>query len=165
MRLSRRPVVAAAALAAALALPAGGAAPAVVVAKRRPPATVDDAAWAFRPIRRSPVPATVVGVNPIDAFLDRTLKRTGLAPALPADRRTLLRRATFDLHGLPPTAAEVEAFVADARPTPAAFREVVERLLASPRYGEKWGRHWLDVVRYADTGGGSNDFERPNAWR
>ena len=84
----------------------------------------------------------------IDRFLLAALEKQGLAPAAPADRRTLLRRATFDLIGLPPTPAEIDAFLADR--SPQAFARVVDRLLASPRYGERWGRHWLDVVRYAD---------------
>ena len=86
-----------------------------------------------------------------------------MRPAPRADRRTLIRRATIDLTGLPPTPEDVEAFVSDRSPD--AFAKLVEQLLASPRYGERWGRHWLDVVRYADTSGYSNDFERPNAWR
>jgi hypothetical protein len=80
-----------------------------------------------------------------------------------ADKRTLIRRATIDLTGLPPAYEEVEAFVADKAPD--AYARLIERLLASPRYGERWGRHWLDVARYADSSGYSNDFERPNAWR
>ncbi|MGH9840791.1 MAG: DUF1549 and DUF1553 domain-containing protein [Blastocatellia bacterium] len=103
--------------------------------------------------------------SPIDAFLQQQLNERKLTPAPAADRVTLLRRATFDLHGLPPTPEEVAAFASDKAPLPQAFARVVERLLASPRYGERYGRRWLDVVRYADTGGGSNDYERPNAWR
>ena len=80
-----------------------------------------------------------------------------------ADRRTLLRRATFDLTGLPPSAEEMNAFLADGSPD--AFGRVVDRLLASPHYGERWGRHWLDVVRYADTAGETADFPVPDAWR
>ena len=87
------------------------------------------------------------------------LERTGLAPAPAADRRTLIRRATFDLIGLPPTPEEVDAFLADDRPD--AFARVVDRLLASPHYGERWGRHWLDVVRYADTAGDDRRLPRP----
>jgi len=102
--------------------------------------------WAFQPLRR------VQGS--IDSFLPS---------GAPADRVTLLRRVTFDLTGLPPTPEEVDAFVRD--PAPDAFRKVVERLLGSARYGERWARHWLDVVRYADSDGYSNDYERPNAWR
>ncbi len=102
--------------------------------------------------------------NPIDAFLAAKLP-AGLTPAPPADRRTLIRRATFDLLGLPPTPEEVEAFVKDRNPDGQAFARVVERLLASPHYGEQWGRHWLDVVRYADSSGFANDFVRGNTWR
>ena len=88
-----------------------------------------------------------------------------MPPAPRADRRTLIRRATIDFTGLPPTPEQVEAFVSDPAGDKAAFGKVVDRLLASPRYGERWGRHWLGVTRYADTAGFSNDYERPNAWR
>jgi len=101
----------------------------------------------------------------VDAFVLQKLNEKAIKPAPAADRATLIRRATFDLHGLPPTPEEVVAFARDPAPTAKAFEKVVERLLGSPRYGERWGRHWLDVVRYADTAGGSNDYERPNAWR
>ncbi len=87
----------------------------------------------------------------------------GLTPSRPADRRTLIRRVTFDLIGLPPTPEEIAAFEAD--PSPDAFAKVVDRLLASPHYGERWGRHWLDVARYADSGGFEVDFFYANAWR
>ena len=89
--------------------------------------------------------------NPIDAFILAKLEEKGLAPSRPADRRTLIRRVSFDLIGLPPTPEEVEAFAGD--PDPSAYEKLVDRLLASPRYGERWGRHWLDVARYADTKG------------
>ncbi|MEZ5355982.1 MAG: PSD1 and planctomycete cytochrome C domain-containing protein [Bryobacteraceae bacterium] len=115
--------------------------------------------WAFRPLRA----AQPGDPNSIDAFLERKLAEKKIAAAPPADRRTLLRRATLDLTGLPPTYAETKAFADDE--SPGAWETAVDRLLASPRYGERWGRHWLDVVRYADTNGYSNDFERPNAWR
>jgi mono/diheme cytochrome c family protein/cytochrome c553 len=120
-----------------------------------------DDAWAFRPLRKAAAPAGAP--HPIDAFLLERLAAKGLSAAPPADRRALIRRATFDLHGLPPSPDETEAFVSDG--SPAAFEKAVDRLLASPRYGEQWARHWLDVSRYADTSGFSNDFERPNAWR
>src|SRR5262245_64143633 len=123
-----------------------------------------DDAWAFRPVRPVNAPA-LNQANPIDNFILQKLNEHKLTPAPAADRVTLIRRATFDLHGLPPTPAEVEAFLKDPLPSAQAFERVVERLLGSPRYGERWGRHWLDVVRYADTGGGSNDYERPQAWR
>src|SRR5262249_3158987 len=87
--------------------------------------------------------------TPIDAFIVAKLEAQGLTPSAPADKRALMRRATFDLIGLPPTPEEVDAFVADTSAD--AFAKVVDRLLKSPHYGERWGRHWLDVVRYADT--------------
>lgn len=114
----------------------------------------NDDHWAFRPVRRPPVPAVKDRAwvkSPIDAFVLTKLEAKGLKPAPPADRRTLIRRATFDLTGLPPTAEEIEEFERDTSPD--AFAKVVDRLLASPRYGERWGRYWLDVARYADTKG------------
>jgi hypothetical protein len=119
--------------------------------------------WAYRPLRRPPVPAGAP--NPVDAFLGARLRTLGLKPAPPADRRTLIRRVTFDLTGLPPTPAEVEAFLADRASDAAAFGRVVDRLLASPHYGEQMARHWLDVARYADSAGFANDYERGSAWR
>ena len=102
----------------------------------------------------------------IDAFILRQLQSQNIIPAPRADARTLIRRATFDLHGLPPTPGEVEEFVMASENDPvAAWKALIDRLLASPRYGERWGRHWLDVTRYADTGGMSNDYERSNMWR
>jgi Protein of unknown function (DUF1553)/Protein of unknown function (DUF1549) len=121
--------------------------------------------WAFEPVRKVNPPADPSGwsANPIDCFVRAKLGEHGLRPAGPADKRTLIRRVTFDLTGLPPTPEEVDAFLADDPPD--AFAKVVERLLASPHYGERWGRHWLDVVRYADTGGFEADHLYPNAWR
>ena len=113
--------------------------------------------WAFRPLR--PLNKN----KRIDDFIDARLAEKALAPAPAAEQRTLIRRVTFDLTGLPPTPEEIRDFVRDTAPN--AWEKLVDRLLASPRYGERWGRHWLDVVRYADTNGYSNDFERPNAWR
>ncbi len=107
--------------------------------------------WSFQPVKHvspPPVRRAAWPLSGIDNFLLAALEAKGLEPAGPADKRTLLRRATFDLTGLPPTPAEIDAFLADD--SPAAFARVVERLLASPRYGARWGRHWLDVVRYAD---------------
>ncbi len=107
--------------------------------------------WAFQPVKDVAVPAVRDGAwcrSPVDRFLLADLERAGLTPTAPAEKRTLLRRATFDLTGLPPTTEEIRAFLADD--SPEAFARVVDRLLASPRYGERWGRHWLDVVRYAD---------------
>lgn len=122
--------------------------------------------WAFQPVRdaRPPAVANAEWVrSPVDAFILKKLEEEGLAPAAEADKLTLLRRATLDLTGLSPTVMEIEAFLADDSPD--AFAKVVERLLASPRYGEKWGRHWLDVARYADSTGNDEDHRYPNAWR
>ncbi len=113
--------------------------------------------WAFRPLRKT------FEHSSIDAFIRTRLAAKGIQPAAIADRRTLIRRATLDLTGLPPSPDDVERFVRD--PAKDAYAKLIERLLASRQYGERWGRHWLDVVRYADTSGYSNDFERPNAWR
>ena len=121
--------------------------------------------WAYQPVVDPAVPAESGMAHPVDAFIDRKLYHIGLEPARLADRRTLIRRATFDLIGLPPTPQEVEAFVEDRSSDDRAFKKVVDRLLDDPRYGEQWGRHWLDVVRYADSAGFSNDYERPSAWR
>jgi hypothetical protein len=122
--------------------------------------------WAFRPVSDPPEPPVTGAAWPrtsIDRFVLSRLERVGGAPSKEADRRTLLRRLTFDLTGLPPTPAEMEAFEADD--LSGAYDRVVERLLASPRYGERWGRHWLDVVRYADTAGDTADYPVPEAWR
>ena len=121
--------------------------------------------WAFEPIKKVEPPADPSGwsVTPIDGFVRAKQRQRALEPAGPAERRALIRRATFDLTGLPPTPADVDAFLADTGPD--AFAKVVARLLASQHYGERWGRHWLDVVRYADTGGFEADFLYPSAWR
>ena len=120
--------------------------------------------WAFRPVVRPDVPDGAA--HPVDAFVRRKLAEKGIAPAPPADPRTLIRRATFDLTGLPPTPFEIDDFLAayeeDAE---AAWEGLIDRLLASDHYGERWAQHWLDVSRYADTGGFSNDYERSAAWR
>ena len=143
---------------------------------RRPPkkpAGIDFEAarshWAYQPIRRPAIPAVTNADwprSPVDAFVLARLEAAGLTPSPPADRRTLLRRVYYDLIGLPPTAAEVEAFENDRSPD--AFARVVDRLLASPHYGERWGRHWLDVARYADTKDGvlmfGDDRVRPFAY-
>ncbi len=146
--------------------------------------------WAYQPLRKPAVPQGGAGspsrpelaanrgqsqtgsqsqpapqANPIDAFINQKLATANLSPAPRADRRTLIRRATFDLTGLPPSPEEVAAFLADPAPDAAAFATVVDRLLASPHYGEQWARHWLDVVRYADSSGFANDFVRGNTWR
>jgi len=121
--------------------------------------------WAFRPVGNPTVP-TVKDPwirNPIDSFLLAKMKSAGVRPSAPADRRTLIRRATLDLHGVPPTPEEIEAFVTD--PSADAYERLVDRLLASPRYGERWARHWLDLARYAESEGFKADEPRPNAWR
>ncbi|MCA9156986.1 MAG: PSD1 domain-containing protein, partial [Planctomycetales bacterium] len=112
--------------------------------------------WSYQPIRRPEVPTTSgPASSDIDRFVVAALEKNGLALAPRLDRRRLIRRASFDLIGLPPTPAEVEAFVCDAAPDHEAFAKVIDQLLQSPRYGERWGRHWLDIARYADTHGGS----------
>ncbi len=118
--------------------------------------------WAFRPVS-TPTPPSISNLNfeirnPIDRFILSKLAEQGLQPASPADRRTLIRRASIDLTGLPPTPEEVDAFVNDRSAD--AWEKVIDRLLASPRYGERWGRHWLDVARYADTKGYVFEEER-----
>ncbi len=122
--------------------------------------------WAFQPIKDS-VPPKVKDVSwgrsPLDRFVLAELEKKGLSPARPASKLTLLRRATFDLTGLPPTESEINEFLADKSPD--ALAKVVDRLLASPRYGERWGRHWLDVVRYADSAGADEDIRYPYAYR
>jgi hypothetical protein len=120
--------------------------------------------WAFKAVTRPAVP-TVRGAvrTPVDAFVLARLEAKGLGFAPQADRRTLIRRLTFDLHGLPPTPEEVEAFVAD--PAPDAYEKLVDRLLASPRYGERLALFWLDLARYADSDGFKADDPRPDAWR
>jgi hypothetical protein len=121
--------------------------------------------WAFQPLHAGPPPsvrhATWVR-TPVDAFILAKLEAAGLAPAPPADRRTLLRRVTYDLIGLPPTLAEIDAFLADDSPD--AYPRLVDRLLASPHYGERWGRHWLDLARYAETCGHEYDLDMPEAY-
>jgi hypothetical protein len=125
--------------------------------------------WSLKPCRQPNVPSfddTAVRTrvrNPIDAFILDRLVREGLRPSAEADRRTLIRRVTFDLTGLPPTPAEVEAFVNDRASD--AYERLVDRLLESPRYGERWGRHWLDVVRFAESEGFEYDRPRAGAWR
>ncbi|HLY12533.1 MAG TPA: PSD1 and planctomycete cytochrome C domain-containing protein [Planctomycetota bacterium] len=118
--------------------------------------------WSLRPLVRPAVPAARWGHTPVDAFIATTLKEKGLQPSPEADRRTLLRRVTYDLTGLPPTPEEMDAFLADASAD--AYDKVVDRLLASPRLGERWARHWLDAVHYADTHGHDQDRPREYAW-
>lgn len=139
------------------------------------PSVTDTDWWSLQPIVRSEVPEVDAATGdkrggedefvvrtPIDAFVLARLLEKDLAPAPAADRRTLARRLYFDLIGLPPDPAELDAFVADT--DPAAYEKLVDRLLASPHYGERWARHWLDVVHYGDTHGYDKDKLRPNAW-
>ncbi len=118
--------------------------------------------WALQPVQRPVVPKGAFS-NPVDAFIAARLRERGLGLSPAADRCTLLRRVTYDLTGLPPSAEDVDAFLKDH--SPEAFARVVDRLLASPAYGERWGRHWLDLVRYADTAGENSDHPLPHAWR
>jgi hypothetical protein len=125
--------------------------------------------WEFQPRKDAAPPGFTDAAGkawvktPVDAFILAGLRKEGLKPAPQADRATLLRRITFDLIGLPPTPEEIDAFVADK--SPKAWEKVVDRLLASPHYGEQWGRHWLDVVRFAESDGYEYDMHRPDAWR
>ena len=122
--------------------------------------------WGFQPVVKQPIPKVRDSdwpQSPIDYFTLAKLEARGLRPARLADKRTLIRRATIDLHGLPPTPEEVVAFLADD--SPKAFARVVDRLLASPRYGERWARHWLDVARYADSNGMDDNLAYADAWR
>ncbi len=125
-----------------------------------------ESAWPLVPLSRPAVPTVRVPAevrNPIDAFVLARLEKAGLRPCPPADKPTLLRRVTFDLTGLAPTAAERAAFLADTAPD--AYERLVDRLLASPRFGERWAQHWLDVVRYAETDGFKANRLRPEAYR
>jgi hypothetical protein len=122
--------------------------------------------WSFRRVTRSTVPAVKRAnwvTNPIDAFVLAGLERAGLTPATSASRIALLRRACYDLTGLPPSPEEVRTFLADD--SPAAYEKLIDRLLDSPQYGEKWARHWLDLVRYAETNSYERDGAKPNVWR
>ncbi len=124
-----------------------------------------EAWWAFRPLTRPTLPAVRDRRwvrTPIDGFILGQLEDRRLRPGPEADRRPLIRRVTFDLHGLPPTPDEIDRFLGDGAPD--AYEKVVDRLLASPRYGERWGRHWLDVVHYGDTHGYDKDKRRDHAW-
>src|SRR3954471_9136656 len=122
--------------------------------------------WSFRPAREPDLPAVRDESwprNAIDRFVLARLEAAGIRPAPEADRRTLIRRLSFDLTGLPPSPEEVATFVRDDAPD--AYERLVERLLASPAYGERWGRHWLDVARYADSNGLDENVAHGNAWR
>jgi hypothetical protein len=130
------------------------------------PGRGDHRHWSFRPVRAVTPPAVRDAGwarTPVDRFILAKLEAKGLVPSAAADRAVLVRRLTFDLTGLPPPSAEVDRFLADTSPD--AYERLVEQLLASPAYGERWGRHWLDVVRYADTAGETADFPVPHAWR
>jgi hypothetical protein len=137
------------------------------VVEERMPTEADRQFWAFRAPHRAPIPQASDpqgwGRTPVDDFILEKLESRQLLPNPVADKRTLIRRATLDLIGLPPTQDEVKAFLADASPT--AFETVVERLLSSPRYGERWARHWLDIARYADSNGLDENLAYANAWR
>lgn len=124
--------------------------------------------WSFRPPTEPALPEVSDPSWPrsdLDRFILAALDAEGMSPAPPADRRTLIRRATFDLTGLPPTPGEIVDFLDDDAPDPEAFDRVIDRLLASPAYGERWGRHWLDVARYADSNGSDENVAHGHAWR
>lgn len=166
-----RPLVAALALLMSLAgsAPASGE-PAATSANegapalRRAPFAIDPSDtgwWAFQPVRR-PSPPTAAG-HPIDALLREQLSARGLTPSPPAAPRERIRRLYFDLIGLPPSDDEVRSFERD--PSPDAWARMVDQLLARPEYGERWARHWLDLVRYAESNGYERDGPKPGAWR
>jgi hypothetical protein len=122
--------------------------------------------WSYRPMKRPAVPAVKQQAwvqNPIDAFILAKLESAGLTPTAAADRVVLLRRVYYDLLGLPPSPQEVQSFLSDDSPD--AYEKLIDRLLESPHYGEKWGRHWLDLVRYAETNSYERDGAKPNVWR
>ena len=132
-----------------------------------PPGDRDGSWWSLRPVSNPPVPSLddagrVWARTPIDAFILAKLQEKGLKPSPEADRRTLIRRLSFDLLGLPPSPEEVNAFLIDASPD--AYERLVDRLLASPHHGERWARHWMDLVHFAETHGHDQDRIRPNAW-
>src|SRR2546425_10254654 len=147
------------------ALCALGVAPSLFASKEQFDAQ-DRAHWAFRQVTR-PVPPKVQHQewirNPIDSFVAAELERKKIEPGPIANKLTLIRRAYLDLIGIPPSPAEIDAFLADKSPD--AFAHVVDRLLDSPQYGERWARHWLDLARYAESEGFKADETRPNAWR
>jgi hypothetical protein len=130
-----------------------------------PAAAVATRHWSFLPIKTSPPPRLkdIWNDGPIDAFILDKLRAAGLKPSPPADRVSLIRRLYLDTLGLPPSPAEIDAFVHD--PDPKAYTRLVDEALKSPQYGERWARHWLDVIRFADTDGYENNAERPNAYR
>jgi hypothetical protein len=151
--------------ATAPAAASAGVSAAIAALMERPITQEERNYWAFKlPVQASPpVVANKNFTNPIDRFLERAREEHGLKPAPRADKRTLVRRAYLDLLGLPPTPAQVDAFLNDQSPD--AWEHLIDTLLASPHYGERYGRVWLDVARYADSGGFEYDIHRPNAWR
>ena len=131
-----------------------------------PAGTIKPDWWSFKPLSQPKIPVVKNKLwvkSPIDAFVLKELEKHNLNPAPPADKPTLIRRATYDLIGLPPTPEEIRAFVSDTSPN--SFEKLIDRLLASPHYGERWGRHWLDVARFSESHGYEYDRLRPNAWR
>jgi hypothetical protein len=130
------------------------------------PAEKEETWWAYRPLVKPVPPAAGLPAgwarNPVDTFILAKLREKGLRPSPEADRRTLIRRVYFDLIGLPPAPEAIDAFLAD--PSPDAYERVVDRLLASPHYGERWARHWMDVIHFAETHGNDQDVPRENAW-
>ncbi|MFO0952805.1 MAG: DUF1549 domain-containing protein [Isosphaeraceae bacterium] len=139
--------------------------PLAAAARPEGPTAEDRNYWAFRPLRPAAPPAVRDASwpkTPVDRFILAALEAKGIAPNGPADRRALIRRVSFDLVGLPPTPEEVDAFLADRRPD--AYERLVDRLLASPRYGERWARHWMDVARFAESHGYEQDYDRPHAY-
>jgi len=131
-----------------------------VLLKKRPTETEW---WSLKPLGVPTVPEVAGVEHPVDRFIRARLAETKITPSSEVDRRTLIRRVMFDLHGLPPSQAEVEAFVQDADPR--AYEKLVDRLLESPRYGERWARHWLDTIHFAETHGCGHDLPRDHAWR
>jgi hypothetical protein len=138
-----------------------------VIRRQGSPVTDEDRAWwTFQPLAAPALPPVARAgwaASPIDRFILASLEAAGLEPSPPAGKRELIRRAYFDLIGLPPPPAAVDAFLDDRAPD--AWERLIDRLLASPHYGERWGRHWLDVVRFAQTNGYERDDEKPFAWR
>src|SRR5919204_1105413 len=146
----------------ALVTVVSAAAPTIVEPSAQIPAAARNY-WAFKLPVQAAVPNAGNFTNPIDKFLEKARQERGLKAAPRASRQTLVRRAYLDLIGLPPTPEQAAAFLADTSPD--AWERLIESLLASPHYGERWGRHWLDVARYADSSGFEHDYDRPNAWR
>jgi hypothetical protein len=147
-------------------MPVGEAVVAAPPAKEFRISEKDRAHWAFQPLKRPEVPAASrdkSNANPIDAFILAKLKMKRLTPNPPATKRELIRRAYYDLTGLPPSPADLEAFIRDK--SPRAWEHLIDRLLDSPHYGEKWGRHWLDLVRFAESNSYERDNPKPHTWR